>query len=224
MITPELITYLKTELAKGKSRGDLQKELFLQGGWKAVDVDEAFKAADGVTVAPVQQTPRVHKKVRLLYVIILMALAAYAGWWVRDRQQFLKIPFLNKATVVKPTSQVTFINDQAQPNTVDRKIPGQGELVGWRVTQGMDNQVLYKEEWSVMREQDGYTFTLPSGNFINWKYSGQTCTEDMSSFSYGTSTSVCIKGWMAWMGLKDARSSNTQEDLNYLGDFAVKNQ
>lgn len=92
MITPELITYLKTELAKGRSRGDLQKELFLQGGWKAVDVDEAFKAADGVVATPTQKQPRIHKKVRIIWVIILMLLAGYAGWWIRDRQQFFHIP------------------------------------------------------------------------------------------------------------------------------------
>ncbi|MBP6904957.1 MAG: hypothetical protein KBB91_02785 [Candidatus Pacebacteria bacterium] len=91
MVNPQLVTYVRAELQKGKSRGDLQKELFLQGGWKATDVDEAFKAVDGVAT-PTQKSPKVHKKVRIIWVIILMLLAGYAGWWIRDRQQFLKIP------------------------------------------------------------------------------------------------------------------------------------
>lgn len=95
MVTPEVINYIKGELQKGKTRADIEKELFLGGGWSATDLDEAFKAAtgagaDGKSVT-VQKVTRPHKQVRLLWVIILMLIAGYCGWWFRDRQQFFQI-------------------------------------------------------------------------------------------------------------------------------------
>lgn len=90
MVTQELITYIKVSLERGKTREDIEKELFLGGGWSAKDLDDAFIKVQGS--GPVAVSPKkAHKKVRLVWVVILMLLAAGAGWWVRDRQQFFKL-------------------------------------------------------------------------------------------------------------------------------------
>ncbi len=49
MVTPELITYIKEEFAKGKKREDVQKILVVEGGWSEADLNEAFR-----TVLPMQ--------------------------------------------------------------------------------------------------------------------------------------------------------------------------
>ncbi len=96
MVTQELITYIKKSLAEGKSRADLEKELFLSGGWSASDLNDAFKAIEisAPNGAPiiVQKVSKQHKTVRLIWVIVLMLIAGYCGWWIRDRQQFLQFP------------------------------------------------------------------------------------------------------------------------------------
>ncbi|MEX2028932.1 MAG: hypothetical protein WD963_00410 [Candidatus Paceibacterota bacterium] len=44
MITPELITYIRGEFAKGKTREEIHVELVKGGGWSEVDLNEAFRA------------------------------------------------------------------------------------------------------------------------------------------------------------------------------------
>ncbi len=92
MVTQELITYIKVSLERGKTRADIEKELFLGGGWSAKDLDQAFEAVGGQNPnAKVAKIKKPHKKVRLVWVVVLMLLAAGVGWWVRDRQQFFKL-------------------------------------------------------------------------------------------------------------------------------------
>lgn len=43
MITQELISYIKGEFNKGKTREDIRAALLQGGGWSAVDLDEAFR-------------------------------------------------------------------------------------------------------------------------------------------------------------------------------------
>jgi hypothetical protein len=97
MITPALITFIKSELQKGKDRDTIKAELAQGGGWSIVDIAEAFVAIDlepkGIQPGVVaSQIKKPHKTVRLIWVIVLMLLAGYTGWWVRDRQQFLQFP------------------------------------------------------------------------------------------------------------------------------------
>lgn len=91
MITKEVITYIKKSLDAGKARVDIERELFLGGGWSASDLDEAFRAIEGKKISVVMTTPRPYKKVRLVWVIVLILIAGYIGWWIRDRQQFFSI-------------------------------------------------------------------------------------------------------------------------------------
>lgn len=103
MVTAPLIAYIRAELQKGKTPDALRLELTNAGGWTQADVAEAFKAVDLATAAAAatsttapQSKPmriiRPHKHVRLLWVVILVLLAGYAGWWIRDRQQFFHFP------------------------------------------------------------------------------------------------------------------------------------
>lgn len=95
MITPALITFIKSELQKGKDRESIKAELATGGGWSIVDIAEAFAAIDlegTVDTKPATKAIKQHKTVRLVWVVVLMLLAGYAGWWIRDRQQFLRFP------------------------------------------------------------------------------------------------------------------------------------
>lgn len=49
MITPELISYIRGELAKGRAREEIRKSLVVEGGWSETDLSEAFR-----TVIPMQ--------------------------------------------------------------------------------------------------------------------------------------------------------------------------
>ena len=104
MVTAALIAYIRAELQKGKTPDALRTELTNAGGWTMADVTDAFKAVDLAAAAtaatsgattPQSQPIRIvrpHKQVRLIWVVILVLLAGYAGWWIRDRQQFFHFP------------------------------------------------------------------------------------------------------------------------------------
>ena len=53
MITEELVSFIKGEIAKGKSRDQIRSELTAGGGWSSSDVEEGFKSIDSpVPVSP----------------------------------------------------------------------------------------------------------------------------------------------------------------------------
>lgn len=43
MITPELLSYIRGELGKGRTRDEIRAELIKGGGWKEADLGEAFR-------------------------------------------------------------------------------------------------------------------------------------------------------------------------------------
>lgn len=49
MVTPELLEYVRTEIAKGKTREEINKVLISGGGWSQADLSEVFR-----TVIPMQ--------------------------------------------------------------------------------------------------------------------------------------------------------------------------
>ncbi|MBP9715170.1 MAG: hypothetical protein KBD52_01625 [Candidatus Pacebacteria bacterium] len=55
MITPELISFIKSELAKGKLQEQIRSEL-ATGGWNASDLEEAFSFILKIPVQPIQPT------------------------------------------------------------------------------------------------------------------------------------------------------------------------
>lgn len=68
MVTPQLIDYIKQELARGTSREMIHESLMSAGGWNSENIEEAFvslmptpMSAEGVPVAPIK----------------------YAGFWIR---------------------------------------------------------------------------------------------------------------------------------------------
>ncbi|HTH93194.1 MAG TPA: hypothetical protein VL576_01805 [Candidatus Paceibacterota bacterium] len=48
MITPELLSYIRAELAKGRNKQAIHDDLIAGGGWLTEDVDEAFRELGGV--------------------------------------------------------------------------------------------------------------------------------------------------------------------------------
>ncbi len=155
-----------------------------------------------------------NKNVLIALLIVIIAVLAFVAFKPKEGVTITPIPVQqNKEAGTE------------QNISTERKIPGQGSLVGWKVTQGQDNQAFYSDTWVATREQGGYLFTLPSGNFINWKdnYNGGTCVQQ-EKFVYGVSSTACVSGWIAYTGVKDVRSSATQADLNDFGDFVLKNQ
>lgn len=114
MVTPELINFIRSELNKGKTRPELEKELFLAGGWKTTDVAEAFRAIDGVAM-PMYKKVNTHKG-RGWVVLVIFLLGGAAGWWVRDRQQFFTILRFPTATdSIQESSQTTAL-PQSRPD------------------------------------------------------------------------------------------------------------
>ncbi len=62
MITPELLGYIRSELAKGKTREEIHTTLIHGGGWKDEDLEEAFREVlpppPQPVVPPVPQAPQ----------------------------------------------------------------------------------------------------------------------------------------------------------------------
>lgn len=59
MTTPELISFIKSELEKGKTREDIRVSLLANGGWTDADLSEAFRAIMPMdnTVKPASSVP-----------------------------------------------------------------------------------------------------------------------------------------------------------------------
>lgn len=61
MITPELISYIRGELTKGRAREEIRAGLVREGGWSEADLIEAFQMVipiqDATEKTPLQQTP-----------------------------------------------------------------------------------------------------------------------------------------------------------------------
>ncbi len=60
MITPELIAYIKQQLALGKTKEEIKKTLVLAGGWQEVDIEQGLAAADTSTAAAIPVSPAAH--------------------------------------------------------------------------------------------------------------------------------------------------------------------
>jgi hypothetical protein len=56
MVTPELVSYIRSEKAKGFSR-DILKPVLINAGWSSQDVDEAFALVEAPVVTPVVPPP-----------------------------------------------------------------------------------------------------------------------------------------------------------------------
>ena len=60
MITPELISYIRGELTKGRAREEIRSGLVREGGWSEADLNEAFKVVipvqSPVATSPIQKS------------------------------------------------------------------------------------------------------------------------------------------------------------------------
>ncbi len=74
MITPDLIRYIQTGLAAGKSKDRIKSDLMLAGGWSAADVDQAFAA---LQESPYTQTPS--SKVGSFFLTVFIVLIILGG-------------------------------------------------------------------------------------------------------------------------------------------------
>lgn len=117
-------------------------------------------------------------------------------------------------------------NEQKLPSAQNIETTTQNNLDGWKLVSVNNNQAYYNEKWKPILGDNGYSFELPSGNFLNWQYTGGTCIagESYKPFVYGISESACVKSWSAWLGVKSVHEKNTPEDLAALGDFVEKNK
>jgi hypothetical protein len=75
MITPELVSYIKAQQALGKNSMDIKASLMQSGGWRMVDIDEAFTAASA--------KPRTsHLKRMIAVLVVLLVVGGGAGYAV----------------------------------------------------------------------------------------------------------------------------------------------
>lgn len=56
MITDQVLSFIRDQIAQGKTPEDIRQILMAQGGWSSQDIDEAFKAASESTI-PVSTPP-----------------------------------------------------------------------------------------------------------------------------------------------------------------------
>lgn len=85
MITSEIISYIKQQLANGVSRDQISVSL-KQNGWNDSDILEAFNAvsssANNVPKAPLNaQSSHAHKLRNFAIAIVILVLLGGAGWW-----------------------------------------------------------------------------------------------------------------------------------------------
>lgn len=91
MITPELINYIKGELAKGRTREDIRSTLAREGGWSDADLSEAFRTVlpmQNVTQSPsvgqVFVSPKISPKLlKIILIVIVVAGLGFAVWFYR---------------------------------------------------------------------------------------------------------------------------------------------
>ncbi len=90
MVTPELISYIKSEVAKGKTREDIRTEL-VYGGWSDLDLSEAFRVVmpmqqGSVAFAPVTEkfapktTSPTRKTFRSIILVVVCVVLGVLGW------------------------------------------------------------------------------------------------------------------------------------------------
>ncbi len=72
MITPELIGYIRSEFAKGKTREKIRAVLVADGGWSEADLSEAFRTVIPMQgfIAPKTKLPLSLWKICLTFVVI----------------------------------------------------------------------------------------------------------------------------------------------------------
>ncbi|MBI2627311.1 hypothetical protein HYW72_00065 [Candidatus Nomurabacteria bacterium] len=94
MVTPELIEYIKGELAKGKTREKISAEL-ASGGWNEADLSEAFRtvipmqsfvapnatAQNTVTSSVVKNKAKSPKRILENLIFIIVALICLVSWY-----------------------------------------------------------------------------------------------------------------------------------------------
>jgi len=109
MITPELMGYIKSELAKGRKREDIHVVLVNEGGWGEADISEAFRtlipmqtfveqskvAQNTVVMGGVINTRKSYKAIIENTIFIILGLACVFSWYFYQPQI---TEFLNFAT------------------------------------------------------------------------------------------------------------------------------
>lgn len=85
MVTPELLEYIQTSLAGGKSKEQIERELEASGGWKAEDVREAFGAlhvVPHITTTSTTPAPKASGAAfifRFIVFLIILAVVVFAA-------------------------------------------------------------------------------------------------------------------------------------------------
>jgi hypothetical protein len=89
MVTPELIKYIREELAKGKTRDEVHNTLDDQGGWSEADISEGFRVvapSQDFSKNSFQYTPRSSKAWLENVVFIVVGLVCVFAWWFYSPQ------------------------------------------------------------------------------------------------------------------------------------------
>jgi uncharacterized RDD family membrane protein YckC/type II secretory pathway pseudopilin PulG len=84
MLNPQLLDYVKQQLAQGINKENIQHNLLSQGGWALSDIDEVFSAiTTNIPIAPntisKTSTPRISEQLTSTQVMEVK----YAGFWIR---------------------------------------------------------------------------------------------------------------------------------------------
>ncbi len=107
MITPELIQYVREELAKGKTREEIHKVLVSEGGWSEEDSSEAFRIVIPMQSFPTQiikNKKKLSKRVLEDIVFLVFCLVFTVSWY------FYKPQIVNIWNIGVNSSQQLSIN------------------------------------------------------------------------------------------------------------------
>ncbi len=149
MITPELVSYITSQRALGKSDADIKQMLFAGGGWTSADLDEAFMPVPTprpgfVSTEPIPRVPQgLHSMMLpIFFFIAAMIVLGAAGFFYMNREMFAQKPSVQESTAVASNLK-TFDSSES--------------------TKGFDDITFtYPDTWKVALVSPNYVHLLPS--------------------------------------------------------------
>ncbi len=119
MVTPELITYLKGEIAKGRTREDIRQTL-VASGWTDLDVGDAFRQimpmTSNTSINSTSSSSSGKKIFTTIIFLIIVGGLGFAGYFYRSNITDFLGSFSSPATPSQPTTPVPVVmNTPATP-------------------------------------------------------------------------------------------------------------
>ncbi len=111
MITPELVSYIKEQLANGKSKDQIRFALLQAGGWKYSDIDEAFSSIGRTKVFTAGRSRSPLFVISLFFIaLIAVGFFAYQRLGINSYDSAKEFIFGQSSTIAQPKDGNTSID------------------------------------------------------------------------------------------------------------------